>query len=109
MHREVDDLGGVIGAAVSSITVHETICRVAEEVAIQLLAMAREAQDLVPSAVGGSGNERLKRLADRYTMQSERIVHEKITGAVSGPTSVAAAPAKAVTAEDDLGDNVDLF
>jgi DNA integrity scanning protein DisA with diadenylate cyclase activity len=110
MHRVVADLGDAIHLAVGSISVHETIRRVAEEVATVLNTLGAEAQALVPSAVGGSGSERLKKLADRYTMQSERLVHARIAGngsALAAP--VAGAPSAQSTGDDGLGDNVELF
>jgi len=111
MHQVVAELGDGIHLAVGSISVHETISLVAEQVAETLSRLGSEAQSLVPSAIGGSGSERLKRLADRYTMQSERLVHARIAGSGASPLTVpSAAPKLPAAAEDDgLGDNVELF
>ncbi len=108
MHRTVAELGDAISIAVGSISVHETIRQVAEMVADNLAGVVADAQLLTPSTIGGSGNERLKRLADRYTMHSERLVHAKIAG---GPT-VKVAPAivaKSSVADDGFDDNIELF
>jgi len=46
----------------------------------------------------------LEQLAQRYTMQSERRIHESLGG---GPAAGGHAPAPAY--DDDLGGNVELF
>ena len=109
MHRVVDELGDGIRQAVGSISVHDTIRFVAEQVAGVLAGVVAEAQALVPSAVGGSGTDRLQRLADRYTMQSERLVHARIAGGSSVVASSTAVGSPASADEDGLGDNVELF
>jgi methyl-accepting chemotaxis protein len=108
MHRTVAELGDAISLAVGSISVHETIRQVAEMVADNLARVVAEAQVLTPSDIGGTGSERLKRLADRYTMHSERLVHAKITGGTVAKES-SAVVSKSSVADDGFDDNIELF
>lgn len=110
MQRLVNDLADGIGEAVAGISVHETIRQVSIGVANALNGIVTEAQSLIPSAISGTGGERLKRLADRYTMQSERLVHARIAGGVTAGSFGVTDSTMAGAGEDDgLGDNVELF
>lgn len=115
--RKMDDavshLSSEIEQVVAAITVHRKVTQVLEEAIKALTGVATEARRLAPAA-SGAGN--LEQLAQRYTMQSERKIHEALNAPVAGrpqprPLTQAAAPAAPAAAqeEDDLGGNVELF
>jgi hypothetical protein len=61
-----------------------------------------------PDRTMGSGDgDQATDLASRYSMQSERDAHEQVFGGEEGPRPEVAG--SATDAEDDLGDNVELF
>lgn len=55
-----------------------------------------------------AAKQQLEHFAMTYTMQSQRDVHESVVMGTSTPVTVAPTVQKA-TADEDLGDNVDLF
>lgn len=80
LEREVIQLSGDIEATTSSITVHELMANGASDVASVLDAIVSEAAALVPVDLAKGKSERLKELAKRYTMHSERSVHARFAG-----------------------------
>lgn len=76
----------------------------------ELRSLLSELDKIVP--VGGDGldftSPELKELEKRYTMHSERKVHEAALTSISGTGSRTSGD-KIAAANDDLGDNVELF
>lgn len=113
--RDMDDsvtrLSCDIEQVVAGVTVHRKVSQVLETAVGEIAAVVAQARKLAPASPG-AGN--LDQLTQRYTMQSERRIHESLSGVHAGrdasprPLTVAAAPPPAAT-EDDLGGNVELF
>ncbi|AJE04830.1 chemotaxis protein [Geobacter pickeringii] len=106
MDGEVQGLSIDIEAATGGVTVHETTNRLAGEVMAELRDLVREIRRLAPAASSREREARLRELAERYTMHSERTVHAALFGEAGG-FNPAFAPMAA--ADDALGDNVELF
>jgi hypothetical protein len=72
----------------------------------RIVAAARE---LEPASLEFKDN--LRHMEERYTMDSERHIHEAIARKRGGGTAVAsvAVVKNAVTDDSEFGDNVDLF
>ncbi len=106
MDDGVSHLSSEIEQVIAGISVHQKVARVLEASIRDLSAIAADARIIAPA--GSTGN--LDQLAQRYTMQSERRIHESMSGSTSErrpPTQ--SAPASAPVADDDLGGNVELF
>ncbi len=103
--RKMDDavslLSSDIEQVTSGITVHRQVAQVLEAAIQGLAGVVAEARIMAPASAT-AGN--LEQLAQRYTMQSERRIHESLGG---GPAAGGHAPAPAY--DDDLGGNVELF
>ena len=100
MDRAVTLLSCDIDQVTAGITVHHKVSGVLEGAVLGLGGMLAQAQPLAPAS--GQGAE-LAELASRYTMHSERRIHESLL--VGG-----ALPIPALSCQDDgLGDNVELF
>jgi len=104
--RSMDDavthLSSDIEQVTGGITVHRKVSQVLEEAIRELSGIIAEARRLAPASAAG-GN--LDQLANRYTMQSERKIHESL---MEGPAA-AARQAPPPAYDDDLGGNVELF
>lgn len=110
----VQSLSHDIDLATGVMTVHETSAAVIDEVLAEIDGVVREVRPFVPASAAHAKELRLQELADRYTMHSERKVHDALVagkGAKGAPApAVFAAPAALAAAGDDgLGDNVELF
>ena len=118
MMRILSGLGSRVGSltedierATSGIDVHERVGRMADEVTEVLDRIVAKAREFEPASM--EFKENLRHMEERYTMQSERHIHEALARKRGGGT-VAMAPTKpeksAPVAEDsEFGDNVDLF
>jgi methyl-accepting chemotaxis protein len=114
MDQLVQCLAEDIGQAIAGISVHDRISAIISEIVRELEGMVKDIRTYVSVPAVAHSAERLADLSSRYTMHSERKVHEKITKGVHGlpvrgrsDASSAPQPAKAVG--DDLGDNIELF
>lgn len=110
----VQTLSRDIDLATGVMTVHETSAAVIDEVLAEIDGVAREVRPFAPATSAHAKELRLRELADRYTMHSERRVHDALVagkGATAAPApELFAAPAAMAAAGDDgLGDNVELF
>ncbi len=112
----VDTLQAEIGAGIVALGAHEELSRTIFDTRQAAEQVCTATRRQYPPPVGQPAAERLKALAARYTMHSERKVHEVIIGKGSG----AAAPEKFMpfggapvgdqtASADSLGDNVELF
>lgn len=93
-------LSDAIECTVSGITVHREIAQVVEPV-ISTLRRVVDGTGAFSSGGTPTDSRKFKELAERYTMHSERRVHESIANG-RGVDSIAATA-------DDLGDNIELF
>ncbi|MFA7060321.1 MAG: hypothetical protein WC156_05830, partial [Pedobacter sp.] len=98
--------------ATGGIDVHEQTKRMAEDVIIVLDRIVAHARELEPAS--SEFKENLCHMEERYTMESERHIHEAIARKRSGLSSpadimVTDAENKADSDESEFGDNVDLF
>ena len=108
LHRSLRQMDGAvtllssdIEQVTSGITVHRQVSDVLDAAVGKLAGVISEARLFAPDA-GAAGN--LDQLAQRYTMQSERRIHESL-----GRGPAAGHPAPAPAKDDDLGGNVELF
>lgn len=108
MDGAVQDLSADIEAATGGVSVHEATDAVTRETLADLRALVAEIRRHVPASSSRDREARLRELAERYTMHSERKVHAAVFGAspaVAAPVMFGAAAA----ADDGLGDNIELF
>lgn len=105
----VESLSADIETLSDSIDVHETTKAMADEVLEKLRSIFSEARRLYPASA--AFKEDLRQMAQRYTMESERRIHETIANkhgvgpAPPTPQATTGNPAD----ESEFGDNVDLF
>ena len=117
MKEMVQSLSTDIENATTGITAHHKVTRVLNEVVEELSGVIGEARRIAPSGFRSESAESLLRLADRYTMHSERKIHASILngGSVVTPAVGAIALAGEKSADmqsgeaDGFGDNVELF
>ncbi|MFZ5764408.1 MAG: methyl-accepting chemotaxis protein [Thermodesulfobacteriota bacterium] len=113
LHGMVGSLSEEVEQVTGGIDVHERSRAMAEEVAAVLHGIVGEARELEPASE--EFKENLRRMEERYTMESERRIHEAIAARRAGQSTQAGAPEQirsdeaAVTGESEFGDNVDLF
>ena len=97
-----------IGAVRNGFSAGSLFAQVADRARGELDRLGAKAGSESLEGVEDAPTEQLESLTKRYTMQMERDVHEALTGGAA----IAPAPADApgvTLAEDDLGDNVELF
>ncbi|SNB44782.1 methyl-accepting chemotaxis protein [Geobacter sp. DSM 9736] len=102
MDAEVQALSGDIECATRNITVSESVLGVLAEAIETLHGVLTEARKLIPA--DSRSGERLRELASRYTMHSERKIHAAVAG-----SAFAAAAAPTAEAAGEFGENVELF
>lgn len=112
LNQRVRSLTDDVERTTGGIDVHEHTTRMAEEVITVLDRIVAHARELEPAST--EFKENLRHMEERYTMESERHIHEAIArkrGGLSGsPDKIAAvAEVKTDSAESEFGDNVDLF
>lgn len=95
--------------ATSGIDVHERIKVMSDGVLGTLDRIVRHARQIAPAS--SEFKENLKYMEQRYTMQSERHIHETLARKRSGYSVVPSQSLKKATSQDnsEFGDNVDLF
>lgn len=97
--------------ATATIDVHERVEHMADDVMAGLDRIVATARELEPASLEFKDN--LRHMEERYTMQSERHIHEAIARKRSGTTSaspvVRSGETAAVSDDSEFGDNVDLF
>jgi methyl-accepting chemotaxis protein len=98
-----------IERATATIDVHERVLQMADDVMAGLDKIVEKARELEPASLEFKDN--LRHMEERYTMQSERHIHEAIARKRSGGAAVESVSLVKETAVDDteFGDNVDLF
>jgi methyl-accepting chemotaxis protein len=109
--RSVESLNADIGHAAAGITVHHRIGDVLGKVIDELTNLVSLMQPVVQSSPGTVSTQNLADLSGRYTMHSERKIHEVLAAAKnSGYYDVVnAVPLPPVEAAGEFGENVELF
>lgn len=103
--RMVDSLSRDITEAVEGMTMHERFDRVMAEALARLERVLEKAREHGHWESGAMSAEQVVKLRDRYTMHSERKVHEAFAAGHRSP----AVARKAVGAEEHFDCNVELF
>jgi len=116
-----DHLGKAIRELTRQVDFHTDVAGKLDEVRVHLDEARGLAKEVVPLESDHNRSERLQKLYERYTMETERDVHEAAFGlGASGGAGRQAeseielfddgdAPGAPGTDDDGLGDNVDLF
>jgi methyl-accepting chemotaxis protein len=109
LQHKVNSFTGEIEKIASGIDVHERAKTMADEALGNLQQIFRQARELYPA--GTAFKEELRRMAERYTMESERRIHESIAKKHGLELSIKQRKTEPNTTSSDseLGDNVDLF
>jgi len=107
--QSVGHLSDDIERATRAIDVHERVEQMASEVMTNLDRIVAAAREFEPASSEFKDN--LRHMEERYTMQSERHIHEAIARKrAGGAAAISVVPVKEVAADDsEFGDNVDLF
>ncbi len=112
----LSDLSGCVASltddvekTTSGIDVHERIKAMSDGVLVQLEQIVGQAREIVPASTEFKQN--LRHMEERYTMESERHIHEALARKRSGQSAVVVQDVvKESSSEDsEFGDNVDLF
>jgi methyl-accepting chemotaxis protein len=111
LNSRVSMLSNDVESATSGIDVQDRVKSMSDEVVESLDSIVARARELEPASPEFKDN--LRHMEERYTMDSERHIHEAIARKRSGGTSdlslVKAREVVAVTSDSEFGDNVDLF
>ncbi len=108
LKNQVAFLSSEIETLTSGIDVHERTKALADTVLVNLKKIFSEARQLYPASE--AFKEDLRLMAKRYTMESERRIHESIAGRHGvGPAKIQKNIATTSVTEAEFGDNVDLF
>jgi hypothetical protein len=109
LQREVNSLTGEIEKIAGGIDVHERARVLGDQALDKLRLVFHQARQLYPASA--AFKEDIRRMAERYTMESERRIHEAI--AKKHGVRVAMAQTRKEpdqgSSESELGDNVELF
>jgi methyl-accepting chemotaxis protein len=110
MTSRVGDLNNEIENTIAGIDVHDRVKAMADEVLSCLVTIDVAARNIEPASPAFKDN--MLYMEERYTMQSERNIHESIArkrnGTPDAPSAMTGEPAIR-TDDSELGDNVDLF
>jgi len=109
IQKQADALTSEIESLTGSIDVHERTKAMADEVLGNLQQIYKESRILYPASA--AFKEDLRTMAARYTMDSERRIHEDIArkhGVQSSMPQMETATSSTST-DTEFGDNVDLF
>jgi methyl-accepting chemotaxis protein len=100
MDQAVTLLSSEIDQVTAGISVHLKVSRVLQEAVLGLGSITAEARRIAPDTGQGAN---LEELASRYTMLSERRIHQGLSYSAPAPTPAAFGD------DDGMGDNVELF
>jgi methyl-accepting chemotaxis protein len=109
LSRQVASLTDDVEKATSGIDVHERTKAMSDGVLASLEQIVNQARQIVPAS--SEFKENLRHMEQRYTMESERHIHEALARKRSGQAAVAVQSVAKASYNDDseFGDNVDLF
>jgi methyl-accepting chemotaxis protein len=109
LNTQVGQLTEDIGRATGSIDVHTRVRLMSDQVESALDRIVEKAREIEPAS--SEFKENLRHMEERYTMESERYIHEALSRKRSGQDVVAMqVKAQEISQNDsEFGDNVDLF
>lgn len=111
LNSRVDRLSDDVERATAGIDVQDRVKRMSDEVTEALDTIVGRARELEPASLEFKDN--LRHMEERYTMDSERHIHESIARKRSGGSGSAVVATDSVVAaiadDSEFGDNVDLF
>ncbi|HIJ82031.1 MAG TPA: hypothetical protein HPP76_10035, partial [Desulfuromonadales bacterium] len=109
LSRQVASLTDDVEKATSGIDVHERTKAMSDGVLVNLEQIVMQSRQIAPASTEFKQN--LRYMEERYTMESERHIHEALARKRSGQAAVVEQHVAKVSSEDDseFGDNVDLF
>ncbi len=111
--ENVQSLTEDVESATSGIDVHERIKTMAAGVLVDLERIVEQARQIEPAS--SQFKQNLRHMEERYTMESERHIHEAIARKRGGQHAASPRPDEKPMPRDDahsdseFGDNVDLF
>jgi hypothetical protein len=105
----VTSLSHDVECSVSGIDVHDRIKSMSDGVLVNLEQIVIQSRQIVPASTEFKQN--LRYMEERYTMESERHIHEALARKRSGQSAVVKQEVAKASSDDDseFGDNVDLF
>jgi methyl-accepting chemotaxis protein len=109
LNEQVGQLTEDIDRATGSIDVHTRVRQMSDQVESALDRIVENAREIEPAS--SEFKENLRHMEERYTMESERHIHEALARKRSGQGAVAQQVKAQDTSQDDseFGNNVDLF
>ena len=110
LYKNVNNLTQDIEQTAGSITAHEKSRTMSEKVLSELNRIVEQSRRLEPASPEFLKN--LKHMEDRYTMNSERQIHEAVArrhNKHASITPVKSAKKAAPKEDSEFGDNIDLF
>ncbi len=109
VQHQVNALSEEIDTLNRGINVHERAKVMADTVLAHLQQIFVESRNVLPASA--AFKEDLRRMAERYTMESERRIHEDIARrhGVQATAASVQAIAESTNTDSEFGDNVDLF
>jgi methyl-accepting chemotaxis protein len=109
LSRQVTSLTDDVEITTSGIDVHERTTAMSDDVLASLGKIVIQSRQIVPAS--SEFKQNLRHMEQRYTMESERHIHEALARKRSGQVSVVEKAIAKDNATDDseFGDNVDLF
>jgi methyl-accepting chemotaxis protein len=109
--RSVESLTSDIGCATSGISVHQRTEAVLGKVIDDLAGLITRMRPMAGTSTNGVSSLSLADLSGRYTMHSERKIHDKLAAAKRGLACdpVTPLPPTPVEAAGEFGENVELF
>jgi methyl-accepting chemotaxis protein len=106
LNEEVGQLTRDIDQTTGTIDVHTRVRRMSDQVESALDRIVENAREIEPAS--STFKENLRHMEERYTMESERHIHEALAQKRSG-RDVVALQVNARRDDSEFGDNVDLF
>ena len=109
LQNQINTLTSEIESIAGGVNVHERTKTMADEVLSNLQQIFYQSRALYPAST--AFKEDIRRMAERYTMESERRIHEDIAGkhGVQLPMTTSQSTTSAKSDNSEFGDNVDLF
>jgi hypothetical protein len=109
MNETVHTLSIDIDRTIGGITVHHLVDKELSRITSELNKILGHSLDLLPRAGNPDKPDSFEALTERYTMHSERAVHQSKISAEEAPIAKDITEPIKEDLSDDLGDNVELF
>jgi len=109
LSNRVASLTDDVESSVSAIDVHERTKAMSDDVLVSLEQIVSQSRLIAPAS--SEFKQNLRYMEERYTMESERHIHEALARKRNGQSAVVEQPVAKPGSGDDseFGDNVDLF